>query len=154
MKALTLWQPWAQLVALEEKQIETRSWSTEYRGDLAIQAAKSLPPNWLGASRHTEEFRDELADVLNVRRDRDDRAGRHVDDAVREMPRSCVLCVVNLIAVQPIDEMLRDTLSRRERIFGNYEDGRYAWFFEFVKRYYVPIPAKGRQMLWEWKEQI
>lgn len=39
MKALTLWQPWASLVALGEKKIETRTWSTTYRGTLAIHAS-------------------------------------------------------------------------------------------------------------------
>lgn len=38
-RALTLWQPWASLVALLVKQIETRSWSTKYRGPLLIHAA-------------------------------------------------------------------------------------------------------------------
>jgi hypothetical protein len=32
MKALTLHQPWATLVALGAKQIETRSWPTRHRG--------------------------------------------------------------------------------------------------------------------------
>lgn len=39
MKALTLWQPWASLIAVGDKTIETRSWSTKYRGPLAIHAA-------------------------------------------------------------------------------------------------------------------
>ncbi|MHB8318142.1 MAG: ASCH domain-containing protein [Acidimicrobiales bacterium] len=42
-KALTLYQPLASLVALGIKTIETRSWSTQYRGRLAIHAAKSAP---------------------------------------------------------------------------------------------------------------
>lgn len=46
MKALTLTQPWASLVALGEKRIETRSWGTSYRGELAIHAAASIPPAW------------------------------------------------------------------------------------------------------------
>lgn len=41
MKALTLYEPWASLVALGAKKIETRSWPTKYRGPLAIRAAKS-----------------------------------------------------------------------------------------------------------------
>lgn len=40
-RALTLHQPWAQLVALGVKTIETRSWSTSYRGPLAIHAGKN-----------------------------------------------------------------------------------------------------------------
>lgn len=41
MKALSLRQPWANMVAREKKTIETRTWSTKYRGTIAIHAAKS-----------------------------------------------------------------------------------------------------------------
>jgi hypothetical protein len=40
MKALSLWQPWASLIPLGVKTIETRSWSTSYRGPLLICSAK------------------------------------------------------------------------------------------------------------------
>jgi hypothetical protein len=43
MKALTIWQPWATLIAAGVKRIETRSWSTDYRGPLAIHAAARPP---------------------------------------------------------------------------------------------------------------
>ncbi len=40
MKAITIWQPWASLLACGAKQYETRSWATSYRGPIAIHAAK------------------------------------------------------------------------------------------------------------------
>ncbi len=40
-RALTLWQPWASLIAIGAKTIETRSWSTAYRGPLLIHAGAS-----------------------------------------------------------------------------------------------------------------
>lgn len=43
VKALTIRQPWASLVALGVKTIETRPWSTKYRGLLAIHAAVRAP---------------------------------------------------------------------------------------------------------------
>jgi len=43
VKALTLTQPWAYLVAVGAKTIETRSWRATYRGPLAIHAAKGFP---------------------------------------------------------------------------------------------------------------
>lgn len=43
MKALTIRQPWASLIAAGVKTIETRSWSTKYRGPLAIHAGKRRP---------------------------------------------------------------------------------------------------------------
>lgn len=36
MKALSLKQPWANLITEGKKTIETRKWSTKYRGDLVI----------------------------------------------------------------------------------------------------------------------
>jgi hypothetical protein len=150
LKAITLWQPWASLVAIEQKRVETRSWPTNYRGPLAIHAAAKLPAKWLGQSRHLTEFRDELADCFNAKRDRDDRTGLHVDDVIRALPYGAVLCVVNLVAVCETGTVY-DDLGTREHIFGNYEDGRYAWFLEMVEKFEKPIPAKGNRMLWNWK---
>lgn len=39
MKAITIWQPWAEFVAAGVKHNETRSWATKYRGPIAIHAA-------------------------------------------------------------------------------------------------------------------
>lgn len=40
MKALSLHQPWAELIAQGKKTIETRKWTTPYRGPLLICASK------------------------------------------------------------------------------------------------------------------
>jgi hypothetical protein len=40
MKAITLWQPWATLLAVGCKHMETRSWPTKYRGEILIHASK------------------------------------------------------------------------------------------------------------------
>jgi len=40
MKAISLKQPWASLIANGKKTIETRTWPTKYRGDLLICASK------------------------------------------------------------------------------------------------------------------
>mgnify|MGYP001163411389 CR=1 FL=1 len=46
MKAITICQPYASLIADGEKVIENRPWPTRYRGRLAIHAGKSHA--WLG----------------------------------------------------------------------------------------------------------
>lgn len=46
MKALTVCQPYAELIARELKHVENRTWYTPYRGPLAIHAGKSR--KWLG----------------------------------------------------------------------------------------------------------
>lgn len=141
MKALTLWQPWASLVALGEKRVETRCWSTKYRGPIAIHAAAKTPA-FLGASRHTEQFITELADVLNVRTS-------HVLSEVEKLPRAAVLCIVELRSIEETWRS-REILCEREKIFGNYDDGRYAWFLEMAEKFEAPVPAKGNRLLWNW----
>lgn len=46
MKALSVRQPWASMIAGGRKTIETRTWSTDYRGDLLIVSSKR--PKWGG----------------------------------------------------------------------------------------------------------
>ena len=41
MKALTIIQPWATLIASGHKVNETRSWKTNYRGEILIRAGKN-----------------------------------------------------------------------------------------------------------------
>ena len=40
MKAISIKQPYASLISLDNKRIETRSWPTKYRGDLLIVSSK------------------------------------------------------------------------------------------------------------------
>jgi activating signal cointegrator 1 len=134
MKALTLTQPWATLIAIGAKRIETRCWRTPYRGTLAIHAAKGFPKS----ARETcndPAFAAELGpDVLPV-------------GAVIATCRliSCLptreLQSNRLIEVDPTvgcDDFLLDD---RERQFGDYSPGRWAWLLADVRRC-NPIPRK------------
>ncbi len=71
MKALSLRQPWASLIADGHKTIETRTWRTHYRGPLAIHAStrphEDLPTGgivavaWLYGCRPMEASDEEHA---------------------------------------------------------------------------------------------
>jgi hypothetical protein len=135
MRALSLWQPWASLVAHRFKTIETRSWSTKYRGPIAI-AATASKPKFLGRSSLGDAFRAQY-DLTNL------------PDYGR-LPHGAIVCLARLVAIEHT-ERVRDDISEMERVFGNYEDGRFAWFFEGIARI-IPIPAKGMQGLWTWDE--
>jgi hypothetical protein len=47
MKALSVKQPWANMIAEGEKTIETRTWSTDYRGEILIVSSRDpdIPPS-------------------------------------------------------------------------------------------------------------
>jgi len=46
MKAITVRQPWASAIIWGGKNVENRSWPTDYRGPLVIHAAKKLSPSF------------------------------------------------------------------------------------------------------------
>lgn len=50
MKALTIKQPWASLIMECGKDVENRSWSTSFRGRVAIHSSKKPDPReWIDA---------------------------------------------------------------------------------------------------------
>lgn len=128
MRALSVTQPWATLIATGQKQVETRSWPTRCRGRIAIHAAKSLPP----AARQL--------------------AGRLVESGALgslELPRGVVLCTAELCDVRPV-EALRDHLSPEELAYGDYSDGRWGWLLRDIEVLEAPLPARGMLGLWRW----
>jgi len=132
MKALTILQPWATLVAIGAKKIETRSWATGYRGPLAIHAGRSLKFITLADQ---EPFKKHLW------------AGDRCD-----MPIGAIVATCDLIGVYKIVFFSDLDVSLPERLFGDFTIGRYVWMMENMKKLESPIPAKGAMGLWEWKE--
>jgi hypothetical protein len=137
MKALTVKQPWAALIAIGAKQVETRSWRTEYRGQLAIHSAATLPPGaW-------EEWRERCTFAV----------GRRLVtiEPIHRLPLGAVVAVADLVDVVLIDRDLRLRLSSLELTFGDFADGRFAWVLRNVRALHEPIPAKGALGFWEWQ---
>jgi activating signal cointegrator 1 len=128
LPALSLWQPWATLVAIGAKRNETRSWSTSYEGPLAIHATKgNLDREVLDA----ESFRRALAG--------------------RELPRGAVLAVGWLDGCVRTASLVGTGLSDQEMAFGDYTPGRWAWLFARVIELSQPVPARGAQGMWTWE---
>lgn len=134
MKALTLTQPWATLVAIGSKHYETRSWQTKYRGPLAIHAAKGFPGH---AREECYEARTRRALLA---------AGFTGDD---KLPLGAVIATAVLSDIFPTTQIV-STLSNDEVWFGNYGPGRFAWHLTEVRMLAAPVPAKGALSLWEW----
>ncbi len=142
MKALSLWQPWATMIALGLKQFETRSWSTEYRGPLAIHAAKV----W---TREQREFTQQLFDDPCIGA----MLKAHGYTTPEQLPLGGVVCTVKLRKIIGTNEatLSANGIDTIERMLGDYSAGRYAWQMLDVKRI-EPVPCRGYQGLWEWTE--
>jgi len=136
LRLLTLTEPFATMVRLGAKRVETRSWTTSSRGPVAIHAAKGFPPA-MRALCHTEPFRSVLA-----------AAGL---DGPDDLPRGNVVAVVTLTDVLPADSRdprLTGRLTPLEAAVGNYAPGRFAWLLDDLRALTTPVPAVGRLGLW------
>jgi len=51
MRALTIHQPWASLIAAGLKTIETRAWATKHRGQIVIHAGQQAAQGRLPVQR-------------------------------------------------------------------------------------------------------
>ncbi|MES2568656.1 MAG: ASCH domain-containing protein [Verrucomicrobiota bacterium] len=139
MKAITLMQPWATLVAIGIKRIETRGWRTDYRGPIAIHAAKRFP-------RRARELCEQPAFRYALR-------------GVRTpLPLGCVLCTCQLREIHLAQDLTSQTefpFLRGDDLltqfqFGDFADGRFAWMLSDVNQINPPIAAKGALSFWEW----
>jgi hypothetical protein len=164
MKALTLTQPYATLVAIRAKRIETRSWATKYRGPLAIHAAAGLGPvgGWKGlyALTRTQPFKAVLEAGA---------AAGLVPAYDEDLPRGAIVAVCELVEVVRIgdEEMVYPRrrndawidwhvppVGAAEYAFGDYAPGRHAWLLADIRALPEPVPAHGAQRLWEWDGEL
>jgi hypothetical protein len=131
LKFLTLHQPWATLMALGEKTIETRKWRTTYRGPLGIIAGRDrrFLPLCL-----EEPFRSILT------------AQGYETPETLEIGQ--ILCVVTL------EDCVRTEMivlapeqygaAPHEVAFGNYANGHWGWLTHTRMRLVPGLPAVGR----------
>ena len=124
-KALTLWQPYAQAVAAGMKKYETRSWRTNYRGDLLIHAS-----------------------VRPISKEYCVLAKRY---GLRDCPMGVIVGKVKLVDCILMTPEFIAAQCNKEIDWGDWQVGRYAWEFAELEVFKEPIPAKGRQGLWTWK---
>lgn len=143
MKALTVQQPYATLMACGAKRIETLRWPTEFRGEVAICAAETF------SDQERETLHDcYLKAALLV-------ALQEGYWHEPELPLGCVVAVGTLVdCVQMGPAFYRwyaDLLTPWERALGSYAPNRYAWVFQNVSALRDPVPISDQRALWEWR---
>ena len=146
MRALSLTQPWASLVALGVKKIETRGFPTSHRGPLAIHATREKP-RW--------------SDDAEVRAAIDAALAHHGYETSAGLlrpsdlllPRSAVLATCVLAACVSTDGDVSEALAHSEPaepLFGDWSPGRWLWLLADVVRFPRPVLCRGALGLWEW----
>lgn len=132
MKAITISQPYASLIASGDKWIENRTWPTNYRGPIAIHAGKGS--QYLSKAALAELPTGAVLAIADL--------------------TACV----ELIQIRARELSIR----RHTRIPGTekfwteanrheHAQGPWCWILENVRKI-EPEPATGKQGLWEWQQ--
>lgn len=152
---ITICQPYAHLIVTpqdelphspvslprEPKRVENRCWPTSYRGPLAIHAGQSR--RWIEMAE--DENGHELAvDIYGLK--------------PAELTYGAVVGLVDLVDCVQLDsrEQSRNGVpawaeKRYPWLPGHlHTEGPWCWILENVRRLEQPIPASGRQKLWQW----
>ena len=147
MKAVSLCQPYASLIAAGVKTIETRGWAPPkgLMGQrIAIHAAKAIETaDVRGRSRH-----DLIAAALND------------PEWEKNVPRGAVVCTAVLDSAALVTGSEQDgqaTAANRHPVpvdeWGDFGPGRWLWFLRDVEPVDPPAPARGHQGFWNWEHE-
>lgn len=172
--ALTFHQPYASFVAGGWKTIETRSWSTGYRGWLAIHAGATIPSYlglgrrgrigigdytiektgprelWLTGGGLYQPYLMPLGGIVAVAKLLDCVPMVHRDEHVEAPP--CLNIGPSGLTLWTgnawyTDETQIDVTNQQP--YGHFAPGRTAWVLGHVKRFPRVTPCDGHQQLWD-----
>ena len=71
MRTLSIRNPWADLVAFGVKDVENRSWKTDYRGEFLIHASGD-PLGWINLKDLPSDFEKRVMEALDLKTPYDD----------------------------------------------------------------------------------
>ncbi len=112
--AISIRQPWAELILLGKKTIELRSWHTGYRGQLWLHTGLQ------GDDRLEKEFGFSM------------------------LFKGGYIGTIVIDVVIPMNLARWESWQEKHLHHGPYQAGTYAWVLSSPRRLKVPIPAPGR----------
>ena len=130
MKVISVKEPFATLIKDKVKIYETRSWKTNYRGEIYIHASLSL-----SKSENVENASKHLKSKINP---------------------GYILCKCELLDCIPMTKEFIEYIynETNESEYGRYIEGRYAWKLKVIEVLKEPIKAKGKLGIWNYVDEI
>ena len=127
MRAITLKQPWATLVAEGIKKYEFRSWKINYRGEILIHAGKGI----------------------------DLEAMKKFSNLNLEFPHSRILAKIKILDCIKLDAKVNKAIINENKlVYGNKHDRTgYAWKLEVVEKIRNSQEISGKQGIWKYIEE-
>jgi len=149
MKAISILQPWASLIVLGHKHIETRSWNTKHRGRILIHASAGKNATNRGIQL---DFQQEFSTLQLPK--------------YENLPFGAIIGSANLVDCFNTNDYRNarqehisaylggDGISKMEECFGDFSKNHFGWLLSDPVLFENPIPAKGKLGIWEFDESL
>lgn len=134
MKVLSLTEPYATLIKEKKKLVETRSWKTNYRGELYIHASVTI------SSKNHKKDKELMTLLGNTK-----------------LNFGYIICKCNLVDCIYMTKEYVENIKKnnyQEYICGEYKEGRYAWILDNIIPLEEPIKAKGKLSIWNYYNEF
>jgi len=128
MKAITIQQPWAEMIARGLKKVENRTWRTRHRGPLAIHAGKSMAAM---DRENAAEWPKRYGVAL---------------PQVGELTFGAIIAVVEVRDCVPVAGLPAELRGH------SFAKGPWCWVLDEVERV-ESVKCAGKQMIWECQTQ-
>jgi hypothetical protein len=122
--ALSVRQPWSELIISGRKTIEIRSWSTDYRGLI-----------WIHVPKQSDSKADQAFGMLGSYR------GGYIGGVI-------------LTAVVPLSRERWELWKKRHMDLGEYRGGLFAWMISDPYRFAQAIPGPGQLGLFQPEDRL
>jgi hypothetical protein len=126
MKAISIRQPWAELILQGRKTIELRTWQTNHRGRIAIHASQTVG--------------EEACIAYDL-------------DPARVV-RGALVGTVELVDILPLDERGWEALRDRHLSLHDFPGPVFGWRLKDPQRLPQPIPMHGRMSLFNVPDEV
>lgn len=139
MKVISIWNPYALLLAHGHKLNETRGWAAPEAligQRIGIASTKIIRP----------EQREAFSNPTFARYYYETNLPRQLDD----LPNGYLLGTAVLHSCDLVSEADIEDVTEEEQLYGWWEPGRYAWRMRDHKPLVEPVPVRGAQGIWTW----
>lgn len=141
MKVISLLQPWATLVVMGKKMIETRSWNTNHRGPILIHASKRMDAGQRQLLKK-EPFKTAVTEIKDLPLGKILGKVDIIQTSTTEFFKQCSEAI-------PLRKRWNEKEWKDELAFGDYSPGRYGWLLDKAIEFSHQPTINGARGLWD-----
>jgi hypothetical protein len=157
-RALSMWQPWASLLAAGIKGVESRGQNTKFRGEFFIHATAGINKKAYDYYLKNEDFRIYVNEFLQI----SDFKPLELREFKARFTTGAIIGRAVLVDSMPsfdlkkiYEDAGRWVAWEKEFVLGIHESDRYAWECSGHTTFATPTPIKGCQsILWKIPNEI